>query len=718
MRLVLHTGWCILLCFISAVSLAQSKKELTEMGDKSFDKGNYASAVYFYSKVVKGSSGRYDVTYPYEINSWSGTKKVKSGEGEEQLSPSEKRQQYAIHRLADSYRLLRDYENAILWYSKAVQMPHENFPQSLYWYGTMQMCVQKYGEAAATFQKYMDTKGEEDEYYLYAADKQVSCEFALDPKNTLDGVDLKKMDSTFNSGTASFAPAFYEGELSLIFSSGRDGNVNDDPKNKQSKFLSDLFVTTYLGDTYDTPRRFEAPVSTGNHEGSAALSTDRTTFYFTRWTDDDKQNAHIYVTKKFNNRWMEPLMLDAKVNVEGYRSINPSLDLDETRLYFASDRPGGYGGLDIWYCPIDEYGNIGDPINLGAGINTREDEMSPFHHYQSNTLFFSSRGHIGFGGYDIFRTKYEEDNDSWTNPVNIGAPYNSSKDDTYFIIDKNMKNGFLTSDRDRCADCDTTMISGYCNKIFGFAKPDIHVSINGYVFDSETGDVIPNALISFKDIKGSFAPFFVMTDDEGYYERDLEYGWDIFMKAQKSKYFGDAATVFTSGLTESTVLTQDFYLNRIPEGEITIEGIEYDFDKATLRPKSKEILDKLFDFLSLNNNLTIEIQSHTDSRGNDAYNLDLSERRAQSVVDYLVDKGIPRERMIPKGYGETTPAPKLDADGNPDKDANGEVIRLTEPYIYSIKDEKLREEYHQRNRRTAFKVLSEDNQVLKETNNQ
>lgn len=715
------TTYCLLLVsvLITGIASAQSKKELVELGDKAFEKGNYASSAYFYDKVVNGSSGKYDMTLPYEINAWSGKKKKPSdGENQDNISPSDRRNQYAVHRLAESYRLLRDYEHAVLWYSKAVQMPNEQFPQARYWYGAMLMTLEKYQQASEQFDKFMQENGEADPYHKYALDKQVSCEFAVDPNNINQEANLMLLDSTFNRGTASFGVAYYEGDMSVSFTSGREGNYVDDPKRKQAKYMADLFVATNLGDGYDAPVRLDAPINTGMHEGSGALSVDRTTFYFTRWNDDDKQSAHIYATKKFNNRWMQPMELDEKINVPGFRSLNPFLSLDETKIFFSSDRPGGYGGLDIWFCPIDPFGNIGNPVNLGAAVNTKEDEMSPFEHFQSKTLFFSSKGHIGFGGYDIFRTQYDEDNDAWSNPVNIGAPYNSSKDDTYFIIDKNLKNGFLSSDRERCTDCDSTLISGYCNKIYGFIKPDIKVAIEGYVFDNQTGDVIPNALITFKDIKGGFVPFFVMTDEEGYYYQDLEHGMDIFMKAQKSKYFGDAATVFTSSLTESAVLQQDFYLNQIPEGEMVIEGIEYDFDKATLRPKSKEILDELYKFIELNNDLVLEIQSHTDSRGSDAYNLKLSQQRAQSVVDYLVTKGVTRDRLIPKGYGESTPAPVLDDKGRPKKDDKGDNIRYTEKFINALPTEDERETAHQKNRRTAFKVLSQSGEAVIETNNQ
>jgi OmpA-OmpF porin, OOP family len=172
-------------------------------------------------------------------------------------------------------------------------------------------------------------------------------------------------------------------------------------------------------------------------------------------------------------------------------------------------------------------------------------------------------------------------------------------------------------------------------------------------------------------------------------------------------YFADAASVNTRPVTVTMTLQQDFFLRPIPKDEIEIEGIEYDFDKATLRPRSKEILDELFDFLELNNNLVVEINSHTDSRGSDAYNLDLSKRRAQSCVDYLIGKGVSKDRLIAKGYGESTPNFARDENKKPILDENGARIILTEAYINAQESKDLQEEYHQRNRRTAFKVVGE-----------
>jgi len=359
-------------------------------------------------------------------------------------------------------------------------------------------------------------------------------------------------------------------------------------------------------------------------------------------------------------------------------------------LYFSSNRPGGQGGMDVWYCKVDEYGGLSDPINMGPYINTAGDEVTPYYNYFTKTLYFSSDASGGIGGLDIYKTTYNEDDDSWSNPKNLGRPFNSSKDDAYYIIDQKQRQGFLSSDRVPCDCGDDYEGSVYCYKIYEFGQPKMKYSISGTVFNEDTDEPIPNALITFKDIRGKMDPVFITTDENGNYERELEVGWDLFLKAQKAKYFGDAASISTTGLTESKHIIQDFFLRPIPLGELEIPGIEYDFDAATLRPKSKEILDQLVEFLELNDNITIIIRAHTDSRGNDDYNLKLSNKRAASVVKYLVAHGIDKRRLESEGIGEKEP---LD-DCSKYEDC-GET-RFDDC------------DCHQKNRRTAFKTLSED----------
>lgn len=190
----------------------------------------------------------------------------------------------------------------------------------------------------------------------------------------------------------------------------------------------------------------------------------------------------------------------------------------------------------------------------------------------------------------------------------------------------------------------------HCDKIYQFTRAEIVFAVQGYVYDKETKEPIPNATVQFKDVSYQWEHFEVTTDENGYYEHHLIADLELFMRASMTDYFADKALITTIGETASRTFKQDFYLEQIPKNEITIEGIEYDFDSAKLRPESEEKLDELIEFLGLNDNLVIEIRSHTDQRGNDDYNLKLSERRAQSVVDYLIAHDIPMDRLVAKGY--------------------------------------------------------------------
>jgi outer membrane protein OmpA-like peptidoglycan-associated protein len=230
---------------------------------------------------------------------------------------------------------------------------------------------------------------------------------------------------------------------------------------------------------------------------------------------------------------------------------------------------------------------------------------------------------------------------------------------------------------------------GHCYKIFEYINEPIKFSVEGVVYDGDSNEPIGGALVTIRDVHDGEEPLFLVTNEKGEYSSPLKPHLEFFMKAQKNKYFGQAATVATKGLTTSSVIVQDFFLTKIPAGDIEIEGIEYDFNKTTLRPKSMEILDKIVDVMKINDNLTIELSAHTDARGNDAYNLKLSQGRAQSCVDYLISKGISQSRIMAKGYGETKPI-------IPEAEINKMVPKSPEF-----------EAAHQKNRRTAFRVVGE-----------
>ncbi|PCI98251.1 MAG: hypothetical protein COB15_06295 [Flavobacteriales bacterium] len=702
----LKGGLIILLILVGQILFAQSKNEIEGQGDNAYKNENYASAAYFYQKIIDKKGVSSGLVHPYEARSWIAPPKKNKAQRDSLKLEKGDTNSYTndavvLHKLANSYHKNHDYLKAEKWYAIAVKYPIDEIDEELQstrlWYAEALMNNEKYDDAVLQFEEF---KKETPNMELSKrADKGIiGCYYAQDPSSTKEGVSVVQSDSNINFGTSSYGVNYFGDEMTIIYAvAGPNGIVKDEKYQEESNFLTDFYVAqSFIGEGYGSPTNFNPPINTENNEGAGVLSIDRTTFYFTRKSVVNNKDVAIWVSKNFNNQWLQSLKLDDKVNVEGYKSMHPALSLEGDVLYFSSNRPGGIGGMDIWYCNLDDYGGLSEPINMGPYINTVGDEVTPFFNYFTKTLYFSSDASGGVGGLDIYKTTHNEDEDSWSSPKNIGKPFNSSKNDAYFIIGKNQSLGFLSSDRTPC-DCGNEYEgSVYCYKVFEFGQPDMNYSLSGTVFNAETDEVIPNALITFKDIKGKMDPVYITTDAQGNYKRDLEVGWDLFMKTQKAKYFGDAASLSTVGLTESKHFLQDFFLSPIPLGELEIPGIEYDFDAATLRPKSKEILDKLVEFLELNNNIAIEIRSHTDSRGNADYNLRLSKKRAASVVKYLVAHGINPSRLESRGMGETDPLE--DCSQNPDcgDTKHGEC------------------DCHQKNRRTAFKTTSEDfNNVFK-----
>lgn len=694
--------------FTSSPALAQTNNDLMKMGDAAMANGQYSNAVHFYSFILyKIQQGEEAIYYPYEI-----TTAYKEPEKNEDgtVSPPENptpNQIELIHKLSDAYRLADDYKNAEIWYQAALLYPKEEFPYAQYFYGVSLMYNSKFEEATVQFEQFQQANNDPDnQYYQLATSKIASCQFALNPTNTKEGIIISDPGELLNSGSTSFGLQFVSDEY-MLFSSARVSDIPDsmvtEEANPLELYMLDIYILNLNEDgTFGTVEKFPFSINTTEyHEASAVISSDGNSLFFTKMDPNNRNETKIYASRKFNNTWLAPFALDNNVNMDGFRSMNPALSGDGKTLYFSTNRPGGEGGMDIWMTTLGPNGETTEPVNLGNQINTFDDEITPFYHDATQTLYFSSGGHIGFGGLDIFATRWNEDTEWWSEAYNIGSPVNSSRDDSYYIVYDQLRIGYVTSDREACTECDSIYnLSIHCNKIYQVTRPELKFYISGHVYDDVTREIIPGAKIEFKDANYKWEHFEIIADENGYYEHELVPNLELFMRATQKDYFADKAVVFTLGETESRNYVEDFYLEKIPDDEITIEGIEYDFDSAKLRPESEEILDNLIEFLELNSNLTIEIRSHTDMRGNDEYNLKLSERRAQSVVDYLVDNGIPRERLQAKGYGETMPAEVKGPDGS--------MVVLTPQYIDTVTDPDKKEEYHQRNRRTAFFVLSQN----------
>ena len=661
----------------------QSKRLWLKFADEAFFKRDYTTAIDYYTKSLDDTLILKEQVLPYEVQlvnlkikeSKKDTSKGKNSTAKKEISTSD----YITHQLAHSYHLNYDYPNAVKYFKVVVD--NGSYPEDIYHYALALMNLKEYNKSMTILEKLLESS-KNDSLKKLVQKGISSCYFALDSNSNKKLIIVKKMDTTiFNAGTSNFAPMYWNSSTRLLFTSARKGGVILNPEKQDSKYLCDLYYTELKDTGWMKPVNFGRPVNTGLHEGSSVITSDEIMFY-TRWSDANRNEAFIYMAKMKDGLFYESYKLNETVNKPGYRAMQPYVSFDGTKLYFSSNRPGGLGGFDLYMCNIDENGFTGEAKNLGSTINTAKDEVTPFYHTISNTLFFSSNGHTGIGGLDVFKSSLNTDDSIYAAPKNLGTPINSSKDDAYFILDRIQTKGYFSSDREDCP-------GGNCYDIYEFQNEPIFFDLNGTVTDYATGEPIISSLITIKDVANDEEPLFLITDEKGHYFTPLKENKQYFLKAQKKSYQASAASVTTKGLTETTHLLQDFVLDIIPGEDVVIEGIEYDLNKATLRPKSMEILDKIYDYLILNDNFSIEINAHTDTRGSDKANQILSQARAQSCVDYLISKGITKDRLLPTGYGEKKPLI-----------SDAEIAKLV-PKSPEF------EAAHQKNRRTAFRVMQE-----------
>ena len=686
------------LMLLPFLATSQSRKVWLFHADEYYQHADYHNALLNYQNALSDTSGLQSMIIPYEAS--TSKQRLKNTGREIDSNRVVPVKDYIEHQIGMCYVRTFDYKKAEAHFSEKKNI--ESYPEDLYHLAVAQMNVNQPEAAIYTFEQYIASETYSDSLLRSAQLSITGCYYAMDETNTKKKVSVELADTTvFNRGTAAFAPMFFGSENKLMFTSARDGGVLFDPEKQESAYLCDLYWTEMSPDsTWAAPKNFGRPLNSGQHDASSTLSKNNV-IYYTRWNDEDRSEQHIYLARMVNLMFYEAFKLPESVNLSGYRSINPFVTTDAKKLYFSSNRPGGEGGMDLWQIALDETGNVmGEATNLGRPINSELDEVAPFFHEVSSALFFSSNGHNSIGGLDIYKAAYNKGNRSFDSPENMGIPINSSQDDAYIIWDAMMHYGYFASDR---ADCE----NGHCYNIYTIKNEPIKIFLEGYAYNDDDGEILPNTKLTFKDVDFVFDPFDVMTDENGFYQKELDKNQEIFIKATKPSYFADAASVNTKPITSTTTLIQDFYLRPIPTDEIEIDGIEYDFNSSTLRSISKEILDELYDFLVLNNNLIVEINSHTDARGTDKYNLSLSERRAESCVTYLLSRGISEKRLKAVGYGESQPNYLKDAKKNPVLDENGKRIILAEAYINAQSTEEIQEEYHQRNRRTSFKVVGE-----------
>jgi peptidoglycan-associated lipoprotein len=591
-----------------------------------------------------------------------------------------------VFMIAECYRIVNDPKNAETWYKLAVKSSYSK-PDAQFWLAESMKKNGKHQQAIEEYKKYKQIAPSDAR-----ADQEIrSCELAIEWMRNPEAYKVEELKE-INSKEADFSPAYGRDDFGLIyFTSSRDDAAGNKTHGATGQSFTDIFESRI-----DKKSKWSTPVPVGVinsdfEDGTPSFSSDYKELYFTRCEAGkrEKKGCVIMYSKKTGDIWSDPKNLG--ILPDSLVAAHPSVSPDGSTLYFVSDIEGGFGKKDIWKVTRAGTGAWSKPVNLGPDINTPGDELFPYER-EDGTLYFSSDGQIGMGGLDIFKAKPQPDG-SWT-VQNMKPPINSFADDFGIAFEDGNERGIFSSTRKGRGNDD----------LYSFELPPLKFNVTGLVKDEKTGTAITGSLVQLIASDGSNLQ--AETGSGGDFKFALKADVDYIFLASKRGYLNGKEKETTKGQEKSREFMVSILLTPIDK-PIELPNILYDFGKWDLRPESMISLDKLVETLIDNPNVTIELMSHTDSRDTEEYNQDLSQKRAQVVVQYLIDKGIESARLSAKGYGESTPK-VVDAQIAAQNPFLKTGTTLTEQYINTLPNDEQKEIAHQINRRTEFRVMRTD----------
>jgi len=591
-----------------------------------------------------------------------------------------------VFMIAECYRLINDPKNAETWYKLAVKSSFSR-PDAQFWLAESIKKNGKHQQAIDEFKKYKQIAPSDAR-----ADQAIrSCELALEWIRNPEAYKVEDLRD-INSRESDFSPAYGRDDFGLIFfTSSRDDAAGTQTHGATGQSYTDIFESRMdKKSKWSTPVPVQA-INSEFEDGTPSFSSDFKEIYFTRCEAGkrEKKGCVIMLSKRSGDSWSEPKNIG--ILPDSLVAAHPSISPDGSTLYFVSEIAGGSGKKDIWKVTRSGNGAWSKPENLGPDINTPGDELFPYER-SDGTLYFASDGLIGMGGLDIFRAKPQPDG-SWT-VQNMKPPINSFADDFGITFEGDNERGLFSSTRKGRGNDD----------LYLFELPPLKFSVTGLVKDEKTGAPVTGSLVELIASDGNSLQS--ETGTGGDFKFALKADVDYIMVASKRGYLKGKDKETTKGQEKSREFMVTILLTPI-DNPIELPNILYDFGKWELRPESMVSLDKLVETLIDNPNVTIELMSHTDSRDTEQYNQDLSQRRAQVVVQYLIEKGIEAERLSAKGYGESTPK-IVDASISAQNPFLKSGTPLSEQYINTLGNEEQKEIAHQINRRTEFRVLRTD----------
>ncbi len=592
-----------------------------------------------------------------------------------------------------------DKKKAFDYIQKAFLLNPQVDPKIRYYTGRVYHLNSEWDKAISEYKMYQSQlKSSQKEEMKDVTKKIDECNNGKVLSQTPIRVWVDNLGPEVNSPYHEYSPVITADESVLMFTSRRPGGVGNKMDEIKNEYFEDIWVSYKSGKRYTQAVDLGPPVNTENHDAAVCLSPDGSKLITYQGASN---GGDLFISYLVGKQWSKPENLGKAINTK-YHESSASFSYDGKILYFVSDRDGGLGGHDIYYSEINEKGKFEKAVNLGPTINTEYDDEAVYMMPDGKTMYFCSKGHNTIGGYDVFKTTLE--NGQWTKPENIGIPINTPDDDAFFALAGNGRHAYYSSaalkgyggmdlykitilgpEKQPLLNTQDQLIAMAAKPVNNLkteqavepTKPKMTL-LKGIVYDAKTNAPLEAILNLIDNEKNIILASFKSNSATGKYLVTLPSGKNYGIAVQREGYLFHSENFILPADADYQEITKDIPLKKIEIGNaIVLKNIFFDFDKATLRPESYNELDRLLKLLTENPSIKVELSAHTDSKGSDEYNMKLSQNRAQSVVTYLISKGIPADRMIAKGYGETQPIDTNDT-----------------------------EEGRQNNRRVEFKIIS------------
>jgi outer membrane protein OmpA-like peptidoglycan-associated protein/tetratricopeptide (TPR) repeat protein len=554
--------------------------------------------------------------------------------------------------LGEFYYALRQYEKAVAALESAAS--EKDFsPRSMFLLSEIYLKMGNGEKAKLYAEKFLAMPTKSPGAAKKAEQTVLNANFAVEAKKHPVPFNPKNLGTAINTGALEYFP-YMTPDGKLLAFTRMDHNQED------------LYIARKIDSGFAQAVSFGDVINTYENEGAEAMNADGSILFFTGCNKmDGFGSCDIYFSQKINNAWSQPTGIGKPVN-SGAWEAQPSFSSDGKALYFASNRKGGYGGKDIWVSFLDENMKWSEPANLGPNVNTMFDDQCPFIHADNQTLYFTSNGWPGIGDGDIFVSRKIDT--GWTKAENLGYPINTENNDNGMTVSYEGTTAFLSSSREGGLGG----LDIYSFELPEKMQPQKITYIKGIVRDAKTRQLL-QANYSVVDLETQKEVYKGISSSGNFFV-SIQANKNYALQVQKEKYLFYSQNI---NLTEASKL-KPYELEILLEpiatnNKIVLNNVFFDFDKSELNSESFVELNKVVELLQKNPTIKIEISGHTDNKGDDKYNLTLSQRRAESVVDYLAQKGIDKTRLTAKGYGETQPVAPNDTEENKAKNRRTEM---------------------------------------------